>query len=487
MNTYVFTKNQGDIANTLTVSLNNTEVISSITQGSITPVDDNAPVFTILSGFNSTIEFTISGGNLNVTYGIPLIVVTNMRTLQLTVAVAVVSDDFNPYVQQDPGSYQDLIGDLEAGKSALATAVFQLPVTLDPSGGYVTWDLLDEEGYVYASGNAYDYKILSTGLANTVIAKSIINTPTDIPSSPTPYQLRYTLRVQDQILYSYESMTVVGFIDMQLGTTDSIEMVGDIATMSLVTEKLYKNYVLELWRDNTKIAELVCQNPERVSSGYFVAGSIDTSALAVNLRPYNVVWKFWNEPGQTFREMASLWIVNPSLMLAVEDVKSKINKARQTLYGTPDSQYPSTEVMKWLRRGMDMFNGAYGVFTSFTMTNAMGGVREFWLMYAELGALNAQYLLEGEKAFNFSGAAISLDVDRTGFLESAASKIQTQLDNEFKAFKQNLVIKGNTGGDGSGPNKDGNFNVTQRGALGAVGITITPASLYNGFVSQFPR
>ncbi|MEK9322795.1 hypothetical protein, partial [Escherichia coli] len=62
---------------------------------------------------------------------------------------------------------------------------------------------------------------------------------------------------------------------------------------------------------------------------------------------------------------------------------------------------------------MDAFNGAYGQFTSFTMTNARGPIREYWLLYAELAAIQSQYLAEGEKAFNYQGAAISLEVDRT--------------------------------------------------------------------------
>lgn len=255
--------------------------------------------------------------------------------------------------------------------------------------------------------------------------------------------------------------------------------VGDTATLSLVTEQLYKEYAIELYAGNNLLASMTVPNPDRVSSGYFVAGSFDTSALTPSIVPYSVMWKFSNSPNQVFRESAALWIINPSIAQAIEDVKSKINKARQTLFGTPDSQYPSTEVMKWLRRGMDAFNNAYGVFTSFTMTNALGGVREFWLLCAEKAALEAQYGMEGEKSFNFSGAAISLDVDRTQYLDAMIGKIQTDLDAQLKPFKQNLIIKGNTAGDGSGPNGDGNFGALQPSAMGSVAIAITPASIYN--------
>lgn len=488
MNTYVFVKDAGDISASQPLALNTGELITSIVKGAATPAGANTPVLTITSGTSATLTFTITGGVLGTTYGIPLTITTNQRVFVITIAIACKDSSGIPYRNEDPDSYQDLVGDLEAGKSALATSVFQFDPTFDPAGGYVVWDILDSEGIVYSSGNAYEYKIYASGVSNTVIAKSVINVPADIPPTlDNPYQLRYTLRVHDKVAYAYENLTVLGFPDMQLGSEDSIEMQGDTATISLVTEKLWKNYTLELWSGNAKIASMECGNPERVSSGYYVAGAINTAALPVTLVPYQVQWKFWDVPNRIFREASTLWIVNSSIVQAVEDVKSKVNKARQTLYGTPDSQFPSTEIMKWLRRAMDAFNGSYGVLTGFTMTNAMGSVREYWLMYAEKMALEAQYLLEGEKAFQFQGAAISLDVDRTSYLDSMAGKLQAILDNEVKPFKQNLIIKGNSSGDGSGPTGTGDFSKTQRGALGAVGILITPASLYGGFVPQIPR
>lgn len=480
MNTFVFTKGAGDIVSNFLVPLLPGELITLIVPGVTSPITANPPVITVTSGLLPTIEFTATGGENNVTYGKPLTITTNQRVLVVTIALIVTDGSVNPYRNEDPDSYQDLIGDLEAGKSALATALFQFDPSFDPTGGYVTWDLMDDQGIVYASGNAFEFRINATGIANVVSARCVINTPSDIPPTiDNPYQLRYTLRVQDKVAYSYERLSVVGFADMPLGSPDCIEMVGDIATISLVTERLYKNYVLELWADNGLVASMAVSNADRVATGYFVAGSVSTANLPVTLRPYQVVWKFWNIPAQTFRETSTLWVVNPSIIQAVEDVKSKVNKARQTLFGTADSQFPSTEIMKWLRRAGDAFNGSYGVFTSFTFTNAMGGVREYWLLYAEKFALESQYLMEGEKAFNFSGAAISLDVDRTGFLDSAASKIQSVLDNEIKPFKQNLIIKGNASGDGSGDGTGG-FGKSSVGALGSVGILISPATLFGG-------
>ena len=427
MTTYVFTKDAGDISVSQDLTLNTGETITSIQQGTPTPVTSPVPAVVITSGTATPLAMTIKGGVAGMTYGVPLTITTNQRVFTATVAVVVKSNSVDPYRNEDPESYQDLVGDMCAGKTALATTYFQFANDFDPSSGYVTWDLMDDQGIVYASGNAFEYKIQATGVNNIVIARSVINVPADIPPSlDNPYQLRYCLRCNDVVAYSYENITVHGFPDIQVGAQDSIEMKGDIATLSLVTEKLYKNYVLEIYQNNVMVASLACSNAERINNGYFVAGAVDTSALAVTLIPYQIIWKFWNTPAQTFRESAALWIVNSSLIQAIEDVKSKINKARQTLYGTFDSQFPSTEVMKWLRRGGDAFNGAYGLFTNFTFTNAMGAVRELWLIQSEILALQAQFLMEAEKSFSFQGQAITLDVDRTQYLDNMESKLQWQ-------------------------------------------------------------
>ena len=89
-------------------------------------------------------------------------------------------------------------------------------------------------------------------------------------------------------------------------------------------------------------------------------------------------------------------------------------------------------------------------------------------------ALEAQYLLTADKAFNFAGAAISLDVDQTQYIDNMVGKIQSQLDQEVKALKQMLIIRNVLSGAG-----DTDVTRGSARAVGAVGVTITPVSIYN--------
>jgi len=60
-------------------------------------------------------------------------------------------------------------------------------------------------------------------------------------------------------------------------------------------------------------------------------------------------------------------------------------------------------------------------------------------MAACLSALRAEYLAEGDNAFDYSGQPVSLTVDRTQYIESEIGRIQEYLTSEFAAFKKQFI------------------------------------------------
>jgi hypothetical protein len=485
------------IAPNLTAMLKPGETITSIALTGVTPVSDPPMVAALQSAItNPVTQIQLSGGVAGTAYGFQIQATTNARVLVAQVAVTVDDQQFVPYTTQNPEAYTDLVDEIQAGMAAIGTAVFSFPSQIDPRGGFVTWELLASDGTVYAAGNAYNYLVQSNGLANTVLANAVITVPSTVPASLNDqrYQLRYTLELpqakntandplQGQIsqntFFQFENVRVVGLNTVPLGTQSTVELVGSPAQLSLVTEQLYDNVTVELWAGGVQVvAPVPIGDAERTANGWFFAGVVDTSTLTVTLVPYTVIWKYWNSSAASmvFQESADLFVINPSMMTAITDVRSKINKAHTTLYGSPDMLYPNTTVMTWLRRGADAFNGAYGVFTNFSMLNALGVIREFWLMHAEMFALEAQVNAEAEKAFQFQGAAIQLDVDRTAGFDSAIQKIQSRLDNELKPLKQMLVTRGWMSGDGSQ-----DPTMLAHGAIASVGITISPVTMWGRY------
>jgi hypothetical protein len=485
----------------ITSMLIGAETITNVMVGNPQPVSPVPLAVTLASAVTSPqIQLNLAGGNDGVSYGTNLTITTSARVLIVTVVVTAQDPSAVPYTTQNPDAFQDLVDQIEAGNAAIGSCVFAFPPAIDPSGGFVTWELLASDGTVYAAGNAYEYTVNQNGISNNVIAKSVISVPSNVPPSldGQRYQLRYTLEIpqaigtpsdpttgklSQNVFFQFENLRIVGFSTVPLGTQPSVELQGVPATLSIVVDKPYDNMTVELWNGGTQIAPpSAIQEYERTADGWAYSGVIDTAQLGVSLVPYTVVWKYWASTNAAviFQESADLFVINPSIMTAVRDVKSKINKARTTLYGHPDLLYPEATVLTWLRRGGDAFNGAYGYFSNFTFTNALGSIREFWLLESEMAAIQSQYIAEAEKAFDFQGAAISLNVDRTSFLDSAAQTIQTRLDSELMNLKKQLIIKGATSGDGSV-----NPMQLQRGAIGAVGVTITPASMWGRYTPYY--
>lgn len=463
--------------------------VSPTTTPSLTVTQQSAPN-------NPAAVFTLQGGIHGVSYGVEILVVSSVKTFIVLLAVNVqdASSEIYPYTTQNPDAFRDLIGEIQAGEAAIGTGVFAFGPEVNPTGGNVLWELLSEDGTVYAAGNAFSYSVQSTGFSNTVLAKAVINVPSDIP--PTlegqKYQIRWTLTWSNQVFYTAEQITVVGLNTVPLGTQPVVELQGMVAQASLVTDQLFDTVTFQIYYDNTPFSNAIPITgpnvagsfaPIKVANGWMYMASIDTSTMYPDsVRPFTMIWRYSQSqfPSMVYSEQADFWVINATISQAVADVKSMVNKARTTLYGTPDLLFPAPTILTWLRRGMDMFNGFKGYFTNFSMLNAKGSIREYWLMCTELMALRSQYLAEGEKAFDFQGQAISLNVDRTAYLDAAANQIQQRLADELPNFKTQLINKGNTSGDGSV-----DPNTLQRGAMGTVGITISPAT-WSGRYPYYP-
>lgn len=432
-------------------------------------------------------EIQLDGGADNHQYGCNLLItMSSGRQVIVLLVVACQQPSLIPQ-EYDPTSYLSLVREIQAGNAAIGTATFVFPPNVDPSGGNVVWCLLDGDGQVHNEGNAFDFKVVSNGAANIVRAQCLINVPSDLQPSgfDEKYQIRYTLYDADGQTASVmaESVTVIGLNTVPLGPQDIVEYQGTATPVILVTDALYKNVNVTVYRDNNPVgpARQVTEF-ERVSDGYMWRATLFTDQLPVSIEPLVIVWAYTDQTGITYRENAKLFIINPTINDAIADVKARVNKARTTLYGTPDMLFPPETVMLWLRRSMDYFNGFGGIMTNITMTNAKGIFREYWLQIAEMFALESQELAEAEKAFNYSGADISLDVDRTQGYAAAADKIRARIESDLRPVKINILNKGNGSGDGSADPSQ-----LRPGALAAVGIQLTPASLWSQYPNSIPR
>lgn len=478
MNTFIFSKNTAEIA----------EFSADLSTIVDTPINIKFLAMNpcgLLVNYNlvgDTLKIKAKSGEINTSYCLNFLIQGTSEEKEIRVVI-LVNDNITPIRKSAPDAFMDLVGTMRSGETTVSTVVFNIDQNIDVKQGYIIWELINNNSEVISSGNAFSYTVQNNGLENQVLSECLIVCPSDIlpTAQGNVYQIRYTLSVNEQNFYQYEAVHIESNISVPIGSQDIVELVGNKTTCSIVLPNLYEHVGVTIYYDNNPItSEKEITEPLKVSSGWQYSAVLDTSAFTVSLESYDVVYRFYNNENQVFTEASKLWIINPSIRSAADDILAKIWKARASLYGSPDLVYTMPTLLTWMRRGMDIFNGWQGKFTSITMTNAKGAIREYWLLCSELGALEAQYLAEGEKAFNFSGAAISLDVDRTGFLESMASNIRNNLDQNLTPLKSNMLQKGYTQGDGSGTDGKGGIQ-TKAGSLGCVGISITPASAWGRF------
>lgn len=459
------------------------EIIGSGTIGSPTPSGITASGL----GFTDTsVTLNISSGTDKQSYGIPVTVNTNQgHNYTKIIAVVIDAELSSTYQNQNDVAFNALVGKLEAGTAGLGKANFIFPAGFQANSGVVEWVLLDREGIVYNQGHAFDYQFVNELQGVRVEAQAVIGAPSNmVPTlEGQSYQIRWTLTVNSQAYYSFEQLEVTGPNTVPEGVEDIVELAGTSnLSVYMVSERPFDVVTVEIYKRNEKVMSAVGATATQVANGWQYQALINLQGLqgiVADLEPYTLMWSLSNRanPNYIDRQAGRLFLINPTLMTATSDMRLTLNKACTSILGTADVLFTVPLLLAYLRRGRDAFNGAFGMFTGFTMLNASGPVREYWLKYAELAALRAQFLAEGEKVFNFSGQAISLDVDRTQYYDSMANSIQQQLDNDGKAFKQNLIKKGLIGGDGNVDNPQ----IGAPGHLGALGITLSPATGWSRF------
>lgn len=135
---------------------------------------------------------------------------------------------------------------------------------------------------------------------------------------------------------------------------------------------------------------------------------------------YQAVWQIRDSVASVAQHAFQVIEVPPTGSLqyfpALRMVIDKYQKRRQLLQAYQDS-----DIYEYLIRGLEIVNGWHPV-TSFQMTSLPNQLVPYWLMAGQLWGLNAQFLLESDLQFSFSGQTVTLDYDHTGNIDTAISR-----------------------------------------------------------------
>ena len=430
----------------------------------------------------------IDGGQSGITYGVRLrIRLSSGRTTTASVGVQVQDSPFSQLRTRSPRSFKPLLEAIEAGEVGVGKGIFTLEPDVDYRSASIYWELIDQEGTVYSAGNAFDYQVVRTSTVSRLEGMALVNVPSDVPASliGQTFQVRWQLHGVGPVpIYAFENVKIVTNVSVPVGVQPIVELENHPIELALVLEHPYEHVEVEVFDGNYSVMPSTpAKLRDRAEGGYYYSVQLTPrrGQLPAQLEPYTAIWRYRNlaasgtgtstlggshAPMGVNVEQGSLHIVNPSLLQAINTVQQTLQKARSSLLRFPDVLFEPPTVLNWLQRGRDFFNGVGERLTSFTMTNAQGALREFWLQYSEVAACRAHYLAEGEKAFDFSGDAIQLSRDVTQYYQTYADNLQGILDAQVPKFKVQLLRAGLSGGPGDMTDNPG--SAAGRNGSGAV-------------------
>jgi len=175
-------------------------------------------------------------------------------------------------------------------------------------------------------------------------------------------------------------------------------------------------------------------------SEYYIYDITIPASTMTQEQEYAGVWNF-TISGEASIYYQKIRCCSLTAMSKISDMRMYLDKVQKDidLY----VGYRDSDLYFHLQRGLDIVNIVNPItswtYLSFSTDGTLAPATLGWIYAACYSALNAQYLAEGDSAFSYSGQPVSLEVDRTSFIESQLGRIKEWLDNDFKTWKQHYI------------------------------------------------
>lgn len=157
----------------------------------------------------------------------------------------------------------------------------------------------------------------------------------------------------------------------------------------------------------------------------------------MGLCPYLVTYNYKTAQGYN-TEVHTLYIVSGKAMVIVNNMRRYLDKARNYDID-PSLRWTDVELIHFVVAGLNRFNACPPTITGYTISNFPTQYIYLIEKCAEHEALNALYLAEGMRAFDFTGASVTLNVDRTSYIQTKMDEIGSWLDNNLSKTKALLI------------------------------------------------
>lgn len=152
---------------------------------------------------------------------------------------------------------------------------------------------------------------------------------------------------------------------------------------------------------------------------------------------YMVFWELRRTTGSQSEFLFDKVVcAHPTVLQHFPNVRMLIDKFQKRLGRIHG--YEDPDIYEYLQRGREVVNSWYP--PTYWQWSAFPPVlNTFIVMAAAWWGLNAQYILEADMMFSFSGQTVTLDVDRTGALDSAIGRFNDFLNEHLTKAKVGIV------------------------------------------------
>lgn len=175
--------------------------------------------------------------------------------------------------------------------------------------------------------------------------------------------------------------------------------------------------------------------------------TLETSSLLTvgdtGISPYIIKWSY-TVNGRTSDEFHFVFVINARTLNIINQLRRTIDKARSE-HPNPVLRYTDVDLVAYIMQGLSLINGLKPNITNWDFNTLPAALHLGLVQAAAYCALSAQYLAEGQAAFDFSGQAISLNVDRTQYIDAALGRIMDFINDKIPATKKMLLRSSSMG------------------------------------------
>lgn len=159
---------------------------------------------------------------------------------------------------------------------------------------------------------------------------------------------------------------------------------------------------------------------------------------------YNILWKVRGSVSEPYDHLfQNLTSVSPNTMVLVTSLRMLIDKLQKKL-GTIKA-YEDSDLVEYLNRGMQLTN-SYGAYTNYNLNTMPNVLAVYLILFSGWYAIQAQYLLGVDTAFNFGGQSVTLDYDQTSGLSDWAGRVNDYITATLPQVKTQLVRRTQSAG-----------------------------------------